>query len=105
MGGACGTYEGFESCIKGLVGKPERKTTYRNDLLRPRIEKGVFTALFYDGRNFKSCIGLAGENFDTQLKTNFNFFCVFFLSDVDLSLETLSIAPHVILLCGTLQPG
>jgi hypothetical protein len=74
MGGACGTYEGLESCLNGLGGKSERKTTYSNDLLRPRIEKGFFTAVFYDGRNFESCIGLAGENFDTQLKTNFNFF-------------------------------
>jgi len=42
MGGACGTYEGFESCINVLEGKPERKTTYGTDLLRPRIEKGAF---------------------------------------------------------------
>jgi len=39
-------------------------------------------ALFYDGRNFKSFIGLTGENFDTQLKKNFNFFWIFLLSDI-----------------------
>jgi len=42
MGGACGTYGGFENFMHGLVGKPERKNMYSNDLLRPRIEKGVF---------------------------------------------------------------
>jgi hypothetical protein len=84
MRGACGTYEGFESCINGLVRKPERKNTYSKDLLRPRIEKGVFTALFYDGRNFKSCIDLAGENFDTQLTTNLNFYAFSFCPTLNL---------------------